>query len=243
MKAFVVAEIASNWEGSISKAKKLILNCKNAGADAVKFQMWRASDLYQGHPEWKNIKKSELNFKKAKILKQYCDSIKIEFFSSVFYPESVDFLESLKIKRYKIASRTSTLNDPFSKETLDQVGLTRKPVVVSMGMGGDKKIITKKMSKNNPQFCYCISKYPTKLNEIKWTDAIKYTGFSDHTLGTTAPLIFTMLHKQKGTKSIFIEKHVKNKNSKGPDASSSITTEELQEMVSHIRNIEKMNQL
>ena len=84
MKAFIVAEIASNWEGSISKAKKLILNCRNAGANAVKFQIWRAEDLYQkDHPEWINIKKSELSLKKVKILKTYCDSIGIEFFASV----------------------------------------------------------------------------------------------------------------------------------------------------------------
>ena len=46
MKSYIIAEIASNWEGSISKAKKLILESKKAGANAVKFQMWRANDLY-----------------------------------------------------------------------------------------------------------------------------------------------------------------------------------------------------
>jgi len=243
MKAFVVAEIASNWEGSISKAKKLILNCKNADANAVKFQMWRAEDLYKGHTDWENIKKSELNFKTTKTLKQYCDSIGIEFFSSVFYPEAVDFLESLKVKQYKIASRTSTLNDPYSNETINKIGKTRKPIIVSMGMGGNKRLIKQKIIKNKHQFCYCISKYPTKLTEIDWKNAIKFDGFSDHTLGTTAPLIFTILHKQKGTKNIFIEKHVKNKNSKGPDASSSITTEELKEMILHIRKIEKIKSI
>ena len=64
MKAYIVAEIASNWEGKLSVAKKLILESKRAGADAVKFQMWRASDLYVGHPDWKIIKKSELSFEK-----------------------------------------------------------------------------------------------------------------------------------------------------------------------------------
>ena len=64
MKVTIVAEIASNWEGSIIKAKKLIKECKKAGADAVKFQVWRTSDLYnKKHPNWKEIKKSELSFK------------------------------------------------------------------------------------------------------------------------------------------------------------------------------------
>jgi N,N'-diacetyllegionaminate synthase len=242
MKAFIVAEIASNWEGSISKAKKLILNCRNAGANAVKFQIWRAEDLYQkDHPEWINIKKSELSLKKVKILKTYCDSIGIEFFASVFYPEAVDFLQTIKVKRYKIASRTCTLKDPYSVETINKIGSTGKHTIISMGMGGNKKTIKQKILKNKDQFCYCISKYPTKITEINWKNAIKYDGFSDHTLGSTAPLIFTILHKQKGTKNIFIEKHVKNKNSKGPDASSSMTTEEFSEMISSIRNIEKLH--
>ena len=54
MKVLVVAEIGSNWEGNFSKAKKIIRECKKAGADAVKFQMWRATDLYtKEHPNWK----------------------------------------------------------------------------------------------------------------------------------------------------------------------------------------------
>ena len=70
MKASIIAEIGSNWEGKISSAKKIIKECKDAGADGVKFQMWRAEDLYSKKiPEWDNIKKSELNFEKAKIIK------------------------------------------------------------------------------------------------------------------------------------------------------------------------------
>jgi sialic acid synthase SpsE len=65
MKTEVIAEIGSNWEGSILKAQKIIEECKYAGADAVKFQMWRATDLYKkSHPNWEEIKKSELTFEK-----------------------------------------------------------------------------------------------------------------------------------------------------------------------------------
>ena len=70
MKATIVAEIGSNWEGSMKKATKLISKCKDAGADAVKFQMWRATNLYNtNHPDWDFIKKSEITFKTAKKLK------------------------------------------------------------------------------------------------------------------------------------------------------------------------------
>ena len=239
VKSFIVAEIASNWEGSFVKATKLIQESKNAGADAVKFQMWRAHDLYNNkHPNWNFIKKSEITFEKAKKLKQISNKIGIEFFCSVFYPEAIKILEKLKVKRYKIASRTCLLKDPFSLETLIAKSNTKKSVIISMGMGGNKKKIKKIFSRNQKTFCYCISEYPTSINKINWKDAVKFDGFSDHTLGITAPLIFATLKKQKKSKNIIIEKHVKLKNSKGPDASSSIDTTELSAMVKSIRKIE-----
>ena len=238
MKVFVISEIGSNWEGDIEKAKKIIRECKNAGADAVKFQMWRASDLYsQKHPQWNMIRKSELTFKKTEKIKKYADEQNIEFFCSVFYPEGIDYLESLGVKKYKIASRTCLLNDKYSLETLESVARTRKSVIISMGMGGNRKRIMKIFSKSKKTFCYCISEYPAPFEKINWKEAIKYAGFSDHSLGIDAPLLFALLKKQTRTKHITIEKHVKLRNSKGPDASTSITTELLQELISKIRSI------
>jgi sialic acid synthase SpsE len=240
LKSFIVAEIASNWEGSFTKATKLIKESKSAGADAVKFQMWRAHDLYTNkHPNWNFIKKSEITLEKAEKLKKIADDINIEFFCSAFYPEAIPILEKLKIKRYKIASRTCLLSDPYSLETLQAKSLTKKPVIISMGMGGDRKKIEKIFSKSKKTFCYCISEYPTEINKINWKTAIKYDGFSDHTLGIMAPLIFTVLKKQQNAKNILIEKHVKLSNSRGPDAGSSINTEELASLVSSVRKIER----
>jgi len=240
VEVLIIAEIASNWEGSISKAKKLIKECKKAGADAVKFQMWRASDLYDSsHPNWKEIKKSEITFEKAKKLKKFADQQGIEFFCSAFYPEAIDILEKLKVKKYKIASRTCLLKDPFSLEILILKAQTKKSVIISMGMGGDKQKIKNIFKNNNTTFCYCISKYPTKFNEINWKKAINYNGFSDHTIGITAPLLFTTLKKINGSKKIIIEKHVKLLNSKGPDASSSLDIIKFSEMISNIRIISK----
>jgi len=242
MKSYIIAEIASNWEGSISKAKKLILESKKAGADAVKFQMWRANDLYsKRNPQWKIIKKSELTFKKAEKLKKYADEQNMEFFCSVFYPEGVDYLELLGVKKYKIASRTCLLNDKYSLETLESVARTRKPVIISMGMGGDKKRIMKIFSKNKITFCYCISEYPTPFKKINWEEAVKYDGFSDHSIGIVAPFLFTLLKKERHAKRLIIEKHVKLRNSRGPDASTSITTDQLKELTSRIRIIEKFS--
>ncbi len=240
MKVFLAAEIGSNWEGSIIKAKKIISECKKSGANAIKFQMWRAEDLYPGHSLFKIIKKSELSFKNAKIIKDFSDSIGIEFFCSVFYPEAVDFLESMGIKRYKIASRTCIFKDPLSIETINAVNKTKKPTFVSMGMGGNRKFIEKSLSKNKPEFCYCISEYPLNIKKINWKDSTKFTGFSDHTLGITAPIIYSTLMNLKKAKSIFIEKHVKLSQSKSLDASTSIDTNQLSIMNHSIREIEKI---
>ena len=83
---------------------------------------------------------------------------------------------------HKVASRTCLFKDPYSYETLQKEAKTGKPIIISMGMGGDKNKIKKIFSKNNVTFCYCISGYPTAFNKIQWNEAKKYNGFSDHTL-------------------------------------------------------------
>jgi N,N'-diacetyllegionaminate synthase len=241
MKAIIVAEIGSNWEGSLTKAKKIIHECKKAGADAVKFQMWRATDLYtKDHPNWKEIKKSELTFKMTKKIKEYSDKENIEFFCSAFYPEAVTYLSKLGVKKFKVASRTCKFIDPYSLEVLQEKNNSKKEIFISMGMGGNKEKIKKIFKNKNITFCYCISEYPLPFKKINWKNAMKYNGFSDHTMDILAPILFTMLKKQKSTKKIYIEKHIKLSDSKGPDASTSITTERLTEMINQIRQIEKM---
>ena len=241
MKSFVVAEIASNWEGSFSKATKLIQESKNAGANAVKFQIWRANDLYNNkHPNWKFIKKSEITFDKAKKLKIIADKVGIEFFCSAFYPDAVKHLLSIEVKKFKVASRTCKFTDPYSYDVLQEKARSKKEIFISMGMGGNKKKVSNMFDGKKTTFCYCISDYPLNFDKINWIDAVKYDGFSDHTMDIVAPILFTLLKKQKKSRKIYIEKHVKMINSGGPDASTSISTEKLSEMVKRIRMIEKM---
>ncbi len=241
MKTFVIAEIGSNWEGSVQKAEKIIKECKKAGADAVKFQMWRANDLYKkSHPNWNEISNSELTFEKAKKIKNIAKKYNIEFFCSVFFPESIDFLESIGVKKFKVASRTCLEKDPFSKETLKRLSDSNKKKFISMGMGGNKKRILHIFKRKNPMFFYCISEYPLAFEKIEWDEAVKFDGFSDHTEGIIAPILYTLLKKKRKSKLIYIEKHVKLKNSKGPDASTSIDTEMLSELILNVRAVEKI---
>jgi len=225
----------------MDKAKKLIMESNVAGADGVKFQMWRASDLYTtDHPEWNNIIKSELSFEQTTELKQYADEVGIDFFCSAFYPDAVTHLESLNVKQYKVASRTCLFEDPWSLETLQSKADTKKKIIISMGMGGEKNRINEIFNDNETLYCYCISEYPTNFNKINWDDAKKFTGFSDHTLGINAAVIFACLKKEQNDEEAYIEKHVKLKDSIGPDASTSIDTDQLKKLVDIIRQIEKI---
>ena len=163
----IIAEVGSNWNGDIKTGKKIIKKLKDAGTDAVKFQMWRADDLYDtNHPNWNEITKSELTPQHALEFKKYSDKLKIDCFWSVFYPEAVEFLENLHVKFYKIASRTTALMDQNSLETMRAIAKTKKPVIISMGLGGNKRKIENIFKNNKKYFLYCISKYPTKIDEL-----------------------------------------------------------------------------
>ena len=236
----VIAEIGSNWEGSVEIAKSRIKEAKKSGANFVKFQMWKAEDLYEtNHPEWETIKKSELTEQVAKELKKYSDQIGIKWFCSVFNPQAVEFLEGLNVEYYKIASRTSTFKDKFSKETIEKVGQTNKTTFISTGEGGDLKKIAQNFNPEVLKFTYCISKYPTDAKDIDWNIIKNYNFFSDHTNGIIIPLVYSMLKINNKDEEIFIEKHTKFENSKGPDSTFAITYEELKQLTDHIKRIEK----
>lgn len=238
----VIAEIGSNWEGDLDLAKDHIKKSKESGANFVKFQMWKAEDLYElNHPQWEMIKKSELTQEIAKELKKYADEIGIKWFCSVFNPHAVDFLETLDVPLYKIASRTSTLNDKFAQETIKKVGQTKKMTFVSTGEGGDIEKISKNFNPEVIKFTYCVSKYPTEDMDIDWNSIVNYDFFSDHTNGITIPLVYATLRKMKTDADIFIEKHIKFEGSQGPDSIFAITYEELKQLTHHLKRIETLS--
>jgi len=237
----VIAEIGSNWEGNAELGKLHIKKSKESGASHVKFQMWKAEDLYdKNHPHWNKIKKAELSEGTAKELKDYADRLGITWFCSVFNPEAVDFLESINTPIYKIASRTSSLNDKFALETIEKVGQTKKKTFVSTGEGADKSKISNLFEKDKIEFTYCVSKYPTQDSDIDWKEILKYNFFSDHTEGILIPTVYGVLKNSCKNKDIFIEKHVRLEQNKGPDASFAIQYEELAELVNNLKRIEKI---
>ena len=238
MKNFqIIAEVGSNWSGSEKIGKKMIKAAKLAGADYVKFQMWRASDLYKkSDPFWNYMKRSEVTPEIAKIFKKYSDEQNIKFFCSVFYPEAVETLENLNVKLYKVASWTASMKHKHAKDTLQSIGETEKPVIISTGMGGNINTLKKIFRKNKKYFLYCIAKYPTKINQLNFTKMKEFDGFSDHTEGLLAPIIFA-LNFRKSKKALFYERHVSIAESRGPDKPFSMPMNDFGQLISEFKQI------
>ena len=235
-----IVEIGSNWSGDEKIGKKIIKAAKLAGADYVKFQMWRAKDLYKkSEPFWNDIKRAEVTPEIAKKFKKYSDEQNIKFFCSVFYPEAVETLENLNVKLYKIASWTAAMKHKKSKKTLETVAETKKPVIISTGMGGNVSTLKQIFRKNKRYFLYCISKYPTKINQLNFTKMKTFDGFSDHTEGFLGPIMFA-LNFRNSKKTKFYEKHVSITKSRGPDKPFSMPMNDFGKLVSEFKKIQSL---
>jgi len=234
-----IVEIGSNWSGDEKIGKKIIKAAKLAGADYVKFQMWRAKDLYKkSEPFWNDIKRAEVTPEIAKKFKKYSDEQNIKFFCSVFYPEAVETLENLNVKLYKIASWTAAMKHKKSKKTLETVAETKKPVIISTGMGGNVSTLKQIFRKNKRYFLYCISKYPTKINQLNFTKMKTFDGFSDHTEGFLGPIMFA-LNFRNSKKTKFYEKHVSITKSRGPDKPFSMPMNDFGQLISEFKKIQR----
>lgn len=253
---FVIAEAGVNHNGSMKLAKKLIDEASKAGADAVKFQSFKAKQLvtknakkadYQKETtdkienQYQMIKKLELDYEKHQELMDYCKTKDILFLSSPFDLESIDLLSNLDIEILKIPSGEIN-NVPY----LRKVGQLRMKVILSTGMATMGEIefalkILRDGGTTDITVLHCNTEYPTPMEDVNLTamNTIKNSfkvevGYSDHTLGIEIALAAVSL----GAK--IIEKHFTlDKNKEGPDHLASIEPLELRSMVSAIRNIEK----
>ena len=241
MKNFqIIAEIGSNWGGSEKIGKKMIKAAKLAGADYVKFQMWKAADLYKkSEPFWNDIKRAEITPEIARKFKKYSDEQKIKFFCSVFNPEAVETLENLNVKLYKIASWTASMKHKKSKSTLESIAQTKKPVIISTGMNPNINKLKQIFRENKKYFLYCIARYPTKINQLNFTRMKKFDGFSDHTEGFLAPIMFAS-NFLNSKKTLFYEKHVSITESKGPDKSFAMPINDFGQLISEFNKIKHL---
>ena len=256
-KVFVIAEAGVNHNGSLELAKKLIDVAVVAGADAVKFQTFKAENLvsknaqkadYQKQTtnseesQFDMIKKLELNVQTHKILMDYCKEKNIMFLSTPFDHNSIELLNDLGLEIFKIPSGEIT-NLPY----LRHIGKLNKKVILSTGMADIGEIedaldilISSGTKKENIIVLHANTMYPTPVEDVNLkamvtignTFDIAY-GYSDHTLGIEVDIAAVALG------ACCVEKHFTlDCTMEGPDHKASLEPDELKAMVKAIRNIE-----
>lgn len=256
-RTLIIAEAGVNHNGDITLAKQLIDVAADAGVDYVKFQTFKASKLvsqkakkadYQNEntgnaneSQLQMLQKLELSEEDHHLLIAYSASKNVQFFSTAFDLDSLDFLKHLGLKLFKIPSGEIT-NLPY----LEKVAKIAKEIIISTGMCTMEEIgeaieVIKKISNVRITVLHCNTEYPTPyhdvnllaMNEIKNVFNVEI-GYSDHTLGIEVPIAAVAL----GAK--VIEKHFTlNRTLPGPDHAASLEPLELKNMVLAIRNIEK----
>ncbi len=252
---FVIAEAGVNHNGSFRIAKRLIDVAVDSGADAVKFQIFKAQTLaIKGTPkvkyqisrtgskesQYEMLKRLELKDDDFRRLADYARRKKIIFLATPFDKESVNLLNDLRVAAFKIPSGEMT-NFPL----LTFIAKKKKPVILSTGMANLKEIkealnIIQKNSLKEIVLLHCVTDYPCPAKDInlRAMETLRNTfrlpvGLSDHTRGITIPVAAVALGAQ------VIEKHFTlDKRLPGPDHTMSLEPLELKEMVRAIREVE-----
>lgn len=255
----IIAEAGVNHNGNIEDAFKLIDAAAQAGVDFIKFQTFKAENLvsesakkadYQvqntGNSEesqFQMLKKLELSKEQHQQLIEYCNKKNIQFFSTAFDIDSLDYLHEIGLKIVKIPSGEIT-NLPY----LRKAATLFYKVILSTGMATLDEIkaafdvfIKAGIRKENITILHCNTEYPTPFEDVNLKAMLHIqdvfetkVGYSDHTLGIEVPIAAVALGAS------LIEKHFTlDKNMEGPDHKASLEPNELRSMVSAIRNIEK----
>lgn len=253
---FIIAEAGVNHNGSCDLARQLVEVAKAAGADAVKFQTFRAERLvtqeapkaaYQmqanswSETQFAMLKKLELCPDLHYELQAYCRELGLIFLSTPFDEESADFLEALGVPAFKISSGDIT-NLPFLKH----IAHKGRPIILSTGMSYLSEVdeavqVIRQAGNEQLVLLHCISNYPADPADVNLrameTMRLAFqvpVGYSDHTLGIEVALAAVALG------ACVIEKHFTlDKNLPGPDHQASLEPRELRQLVKGIRSIEQ----
>lgn len=258
---YIIAEIGANHNGDMGLAKRMIDVAKECGADCVKFQSWSTDTIFSRTVYEDNyflqddyrtrtdytleeiVDKYHIGVKEHRMLKEYCDSIHIEFNSTPFSKAEVDLLvDELNVSFIKVASMDVT-NLPFLK----YIATKKKPVVISVGLCGldDVNKAIECLENNGCTeivILHCVSIYPPEDTQVNLNniDMLRMNygypvGYSDHTLGTIAPIMSVAKHV------CIIEKHFTlDKNMEGWDHKVSADPEELKQIVDAAQRGTKM---
>jgi len=254
--AYIIAEIGSNFDRSIKRAKMLIDLAKDCGADAVKFQCFSADKIvskegFEGfkkgfQSKWKKpvyeiYKDAEFPRKWHDELFDYANKKKIHFFSAPYDTEAVDMLDELDVPVFKIGSGDITWH-----EILRYIAKRGKPLIMGTGASTITEIdealrIIRSEGNNDIILLQCVTNYPSHF-EYANIRAMKSmgemfdlpVGYSDHTPGSIVPLGAVALG------ACVIEKHfTDDKTRQGPDHPFAMDGKDFKEMVNGIRTLEK----
>ncbi len=251
----IIAEAGVNHNGDIEIAKKLIVKAKECGADIVKFQTAKLDSLVSktakmAEYQKENIGKEEsqkemlskllLSFETFEELADYCKEVGIQFLSTPFDIESIQFLDSMQ-NIWKVPSGEIT-NYPY----LVEIARTGKDIILSTGMSTLQEVeealnVLRQNGAGEIILLHCTTNYPTPMQDVNLRAMLTLKekfgckiGYSDHTQGIEVPIAAVALG------ATVIEKHFTlDKNMEGPDHKASIEPDEFAQMVKSIRNIEK----
>lgn len=255
-KTFIVAELSSNHNNDFEFAVKTIKAIAKSGADAVKIQTYKPESLtlnlnegyfapikdglWKGKTPWELYQNASMPYEWQSKLKQIAENEGLIFFSSPFDIEGVDFLESLNVNIYKIAS-LEIVDIPL----IEYCAKKQKPMIISTGAADLKDIelaikTCHEVGNTDVTLLKCTSNYPSQINEANLLTIpdmkIKFgvkVGISDHTLGTIVPIAAVSLG------ATIVEKHfILDKKIDGIDSSFSLEPKEFTRMVNDIRNVE-----
>jgi N-acetylneuraminate synthase len=255
----IIAEAGVNHNGSMENAFRLVDAAADAGVDYIKFQTFKADQLvsasakkadYQientknsAETQLQMLKKLELSREQHEELIAYCQEKKVQFFSTAFDLDSLEYLHKIGLQMVKIPSGEIT-NLPYLRKAAT---LFRK-VILSTGMATISEIkdavsvfTNAGVHKENITILHCNTEYPTPMEDVNLKAMLHIqhefgtkVGYSDHTLGIEVPIAAVALG------ATVIEKHFTlDKSMEGPDHKASLEPGELKAMVSAIRNIEK----
>jgi len=254
-KCYVIAEIGSNFDGSLTKAKKLIKLVKDCGANAAKFQSFKTEELLSKkgfnkksafQSKWKNsvwdtYRKAELPRSWHEKLASYAKKIGIDFFTSPWDFEAVDILDELDAPAIKVGSGDITYH-----KILEYIARKNRPILLSTGASNIKEISSavkkiKSSGNNKIILLHSVVQYPSPIKDanLKVLETLKSkfglnVGYSDHSPGILIPLTSVALG------ACVIEKHFTiNQKLKGPDHPHSLEPPLFREMIKNIRIIEK----
>lgn len=256
-KVFVIAELSANHNQDFNVAVESIKAIKDCGADAVKLQTYtpdtitidsdkeyfqiKQGTIWDGTTLYKLYQEAYTPWDWQPKLKQYAEELGLICFSSPFDSSAVDFLESLNVPAYKVAS-FEIVDLPL----IEYIASKKKPIIISTGIATEDEIkeaveTCRKVGNDDIVLLKCTSEYPAPIEEANLS-GINYlkekynviVGLSDHTLGVDVAIASVAL----GAK--VIEKHfIIDRNIGGPDSSFSLEPNEFKQMVKSIRNVEK----